>query len=197
MTSIKEEWRLQMCHLSVFTVTSWWCQPWSREPLPAGRGSRKSLWTLDGQGGSLTLHVSSREKAPQAQPAEFPALVWCVRCWSTAGSLWIAQQLCIEFLLTGGDALEPTQSCPDIWQATYCHLLSMLKFFQFFLGCSNRAGMLPYKHLKFVAWMVLFGLVKFFVWLLNKRWHFHPQSKSPFVTRYVDYDSFCNIPDTM
>lgn len=99
-------------------------------------------------------------------------------------SLWIAQQLCIEFLLTGADRVEPTQNGPDIWQATYCHLLSMLKFFQFFFGCSNRGRMLSYKHFKFLSWVVLFGILKF-IWLLNKRWHFCPQCKSPFVTKYV------------
>lgn len=117
---------------------------------------------LDGQGGSLTLYFSSREKHPRLSLLRSQRWLGLSDAGAHLASLWTAQQLQIEFPLAGGDAVEPTQSCPDISQAVYCHLPSMLKFFQFFFGCSNRGGMLPYKHFKFISWMFLFGLLKFF-----------------------------------
>lgn len=175
-----------MCYLSVFTITFWWHKSRCREPPPAGKGSRKMPWTLAGQGGSLILYFSSREKHPSLSLLHSQHWFGLSDTGARLASLWRAQQLSIEFLLAGGDTVEPTQNCPGTWQTIHCHLPSMLKFFQFFFGHSNRGAMLPYKHFKFVSWMFLFGLLKFFTWLVNKSWHFHPLSNSPFVTKYVD-----------
>lgn len=158
---MKGRWRFWTRYLSVFAVPFGWHTPWCRGCFPAGQGCRRRPWMAQG----LTDTLSSRVRQPGLSLLSSQPGSGVSEAAAQLPPLWRAQHLCVELLQAGGGSVEPTQTRPETGQATYCHLLSLLRVCQPCSACSHWGGMFPYKHSELVSCVVLFGLKNFFIWL--------------------------------